>query len=185
MTNRRARPILISGPMIRALLEGRKTQTRQIIKPQPTTHQGWEEEPGWAWFWKNHDKGLLHSEFLDQCPYGKSGDLLWVREKSWQYGKWVKNGHTNAGRQKWKFRAANVCPFGEWVRFEPQPKIDRQEEGFQSRPSIFLPKWASRLTLEITEVRVQRSQEISKEDAIAEGASMRARCCGFTGRDDG
>lgn len=129
----KARPILFSAPMVRALLEGRKTQTRRIIKGH-----SFESHPYLADDWH------LNCEWL-KCPYGKPGDLLWVRETWFEYHHPHRAGY-----------AANQ-PMGR---------------GGKKRPSIFMPRWASRLTLELNDVRVERLQDISEADAYAEGVAI-------------
>jgi len=125
------RPILFSGPMVRAILEGRKTQTRRIVKPQPL-----------------RDRGVMafndgeHPQM--RCPYGKPGDRLWVRE-TW-------------------------CPDVEPYTF--RYKADGDEPLERWRPSIHIPRWASRITLEVVSVRVERLQNISEDDALAEGITL-------------
>lgn len=161
------RPILFSGAMVHAILEGRKTQTRRVIKPQPEYAQ--------------RDGRLLRLEeinpdlwptatarLLPSCPYGAKGHRLWVRE-TW---------------------AVRSLPSGLWVEYKadgdniPLPGPDEhdiRDEGGKVdlaryatpadhwRPSIHMPRWASRIDIEITGVRVERVQDISEEDAIAEG----------------
>jgi hypothetical protein len=135
----REKPILFSGPMVKAILEGRKTQTRRVIKPQPDYFEVMGQPISW-------DKGALNP------PYGKIGDRLWVRETF-----------------------ANL----PYLHPLPHHKISYRADGeiqmFGSekwKPSIFMPRWASRITLEVTGVRVERLQDISEEDAIAEGAPV-------------
>ena len=145
------RPILYQGAMVRAILDGRKTQTRRIIKSQ------WQMLP-----LENPD---YVREALAKCPYGQPGDRLWVKETHWRYGQWGKNGKTKSGKQKWKFHA-----FNNEARFTEQPKTSyRTICGWYKRPSIFMPHWASRITLEIAKVRVERLQDISGCDVLAEG----------------
>ncbi len=133
------RPIMFTGPMVRAILDGRKTQTRRVIRPQPR----WVGDPGIPFRTEDADpKGII------QCPYGKPGDQLWVRET------WAPNeGDVLAGKAF--YRADNNTIVERW------------------RPSIHMPRWASRITLEITKVRVERLQDISEEDAKAEGSAYR------------
>ena len=139
-------PIIFSGPMVRAILDGRKTQTRRVIKPQPEIV---DKEPRyrkntWA-LWSDkipkYKGGLIVS-----CPYGKPGDLLYVKE-TWR---------PIASSEQLLYRADiyNVMAWDEFGKWHP---------------SIHMPRWASRITLEITDVRVERVQEISEENAIAEG----------------
>lgn len=168
------RPILFSGAMVRAIQDGRKTQTRRPVKPQPTSGiDGWD----WSWptpgrnvtpgtrdYWRDDAKNPLSPCY---CPYGKPGDLLWVREahsigsdlrgqpilasalvdvpKTHMFGATtVKHPDAPAGSEHWCL---------QWKR----------------RPSIHMPRWASRITLQITGVRVERLNDCSAEDAIAEG----------------
>lgn len=131
-------PILFRGTMVRALIEGRKTQTRRIIKPQPERIDG-------ILHWKGE-------EILPEGTYRAKwtpGDRLWVRET------WAP--HADLPRHA-IYRAD---PGGDYQ--------DNVTEGFKWRPSIQMPRWASRLTLEVTAVRVEQLQHISDADAIAEG----------------
>jgi hypothetical protein len=135
------KPILFSGPMIRALLDGSKTQTRRIIRfddPMPTgtpTLMDNEDLIYWAW-------GPDH--YI--CPYGVPGDRLWVRET---------------------FRDEN--PEGSKNPSLVEFAAECRSDCMGWRPSIFMPRWACRLHLEITEVRVERLQDISESGAMAEG----------------
>jgi hypothetical protein len=157
----KARPILFSGPMVRALLAGTKAQTRRIVKPQPANDPAKHHpiEPycssGGAWNWVLAATGRGTGDPFP-CPYGVPGDLLWVRESMQrQPGGWAymaDGGDVMAHRNK----ALEVV---SWAH----------HYGGKSAPSIHMPRWASRLTLEITDVRVERLQDISEEDAEAEG----------------
>ena len=142
------RPILFSGPMVRAILNGSKTQTRRVVK-------------GMALEWLSPDMftpAFVASPENDMCPYGKVGDQLWVKEaiRAWTFidddgpcVEYVADGH--------------IHDDATWVW-----KRD-------SLPSMFMPKGLSRITLEIADVRVQRLQEISEADAVAEGVAEYAR----------
>lgn len=140
-----SRPILFSAPMVRALLAGRKTQTRRAIKPQPQPNGGRRltklapylcEDGRWNWVLAATGHGT-GDPFL--CPYGAPGDELWVRE-TWAQGLVACVYHADGTKvQRWQ-------------------------------PSIHMPRWASRITLRIEEVRIERLQDISEADAIAEGA---------------
>jgi hypothetical protein len=132
-------PILFSGEMVLAILEGRKTQTRRIVKGNPN--------------------GKI--PFTDElpCPYGLTGDTLWVREK-WnaqtQNGKW------------WHEVKREDRPLLNWAWTNPvKPAFD----GTPSRwlPSIHMPREASRITLKITQLRIEKLQSITHDEAIAEG----------------
>lgn len=153
------RPILFSAPMVRALLDGSKTQTRRVVKPQPPhdlqhrsvdAPDAFVAEGEHTWWAGNHTQGIYHSA---RCPYGQPGDRLWVRE-AWA-PKAIDPECTVAA-----YRATDDECKGPWT------------------PSIHMPRWASRLDLEITGVRVERLQDISEADAIAEGIERREDACG-------
>lgn len=146
------RPIIFSAPMVRAILEGRKTQTRRVVKwpikggsPKPLI----DVQPCLtAGMWKGGD-GDGWNAF--ECPYGKVGDRLWVRE-AWAW----------PGEEYVLFKATH-----EHIQREMQS--DPNNPQFTWKSPLFLPRWASRILLEIVSVRVERVQSISEEDAIAEG----------------
>jgi hypothetical protein len=151
------RPILFSAPMVRAILDGRKQQTRRVVKPQDSveTH---EDKSGVI------DVIHLHSPrcpgYCDYackfpCPYGAAGDRLWVRET------WSKAKSCNA--HDLFYRADGDRQYGK------QHALSYVEREDRWRPSIHMPRWASRITLELTGVRVERLQDISDDDAKAEG----------------
>lgn len=161
------RPMLMSAPMVRALLAGTKTQTRRVVKPPRSRPAFVLLDHGNGWWPYQSDDG--ESELCDDgmehpytCPYGKPGDRLWVREAfsgphcmdatdecvAVQPSKWGE------GSRIWYWADGNPT-HGDWTR---------------SRPSIHMPRWASRILLEVTAVRVERLQEISEADAKAEGA---------------
>ena len=131
------RPILFSAPMIRALLDGRKTQTRRILKPQPL--MGYTPDV-------TASKGVRFAK----------GDRLWVRETFSFDHRWTGLPPRDVQWEEPVWYWADGDPTdGDWTK----PK-----------PGIHMPRWASRLTLTVTDVRAQRLQEISEADAIAEGA---------------
>jgi len=159
------RPIIFSAPMIRAIQDGRKTQTRRIVKPQPEGHRINVEVCGDQLMvcFNEHEKGepCEYAPFA-RCPYGQPGELLWVRENGWE------RPHRTAkmmreGANTWKPYYYDADSLSRWDVEE------FKEWGFKRRPSIHMPRWASRITLEVTDVRVQRLQEISEADARAEG----------------
>lgn len=165
------RPILFSGEMVKAILEGSKTQTRRVVKPQPGEDGIFEPAmaPGSGALWK---KWAIKKDgkFIPlKCPYGKPGDRLWVRETHFLYGKWVKNGHTKIGRQKWKF--VHLDNTKAMYMDSPPDKIckGKKEIGWFKRPSIFMPRWASRIGGPIKDIRIERVGEITERDAGAEG----------------
>jgi hypothetical protein len=141
------RPILFSAPMVRAILAGRKTQTRRVVHERLYVETFESGRP------------LVRIEQSDQlfgesatrwarCPYGAPGSRLWVRER--------------------------------WACLDPASRTpviyatDRGPKDYRWRPSIHMPRWASRITLEVTNVRVERLQSITEEDARAEGVEVPA-----------
>jgi hypothetical protein len=150
------RPIIFSAPMVRAILDGRKTQTRRIItKPEFQVIDGNFYVP------KDH-RTLIPSDFaFCCCPYGVAGDRLWVRE-TWQVNKVYD---PLGARLIYQAMGGDVrgC-----VHYCADKHVDWAG---RKRPSIHMPRWASRITLEITKVRVERLQDISREDAISEGVA--------------
>lgn len=146
------RPILLSGDMVRAILDGRKTQMRRVVKPQPEiTLDDYGNGVIQTSQWKDDKRLSLRvwldgKGFNDFCPFGKVGDRLWVRET------WAPTKYPATENYVYK------------TGFDVKPSfIERWY------PSIHMPRQASRITLEITRVRVERLQDISEEDAIAEG----------------
>jgi hypothetical protein len=149
------RPILFSGPMVRAILDGTKTQTRRVMKLRngqymPPSEQ--KDPNGWR-------------QMLRLCPYGQPGDRLWVRE-AWR---------ATLGWDGCKPSEIVSCAP---IKFDADGTLSGQfdEEDLDDfgrlRPSMFMPRWASRIILEITGVRVERLQDISETDAKAEGAPL-------------
>jgi hypothetical protein len=176
------RPILFSGAMVRALLAGTKTQTRRPVKPQPIADAKFSG--GFYLPPKNRTEGAQISVEAPYvhivCPYGQPGDRLWVRE-SWQYADWTDDGypfigfHADAARllrdripEEWAMRVEDA-----WITLSAPANfdIDQRAADRRWRPSIHMPRWASRITLEITNVRVERLQDINEADSQAEGAT--------------
>ncbi len=163
-------PIIFTGESVRAILAGTKTQTRRIIKPSPVAGSG----VGGPWTWVTRtwgrscravagcaDTDAFAREMVQHCPYGKPGDQLWVRENGWEPRRPTEREFRD-GADTWRYTydadgvsAEDIKDFKAWK--------------WKRRPAIHMPRWASRLTLELTDVRVQRLQEISEEDACAEG----------------
>lgn len=163
-------PILFSSPMIRALDSGRKTQTRRIVNPQPMddARYGGVDRDGLHFWYRGFVYGKVR---LPQV-----GDRLWVRESYFQRGYWesVDTQRTRAGRQKWRFVSVDEeilfeAPIGEAVRLGRHAK-DPATVAWHKRLGRFMPRRYSRFTLTVTDVRVQRLQEITCADAVAEGA---------------
>lgn len=153
------RPILFSAAMVRAILAGKKTQTRRVCKKQP--RQVLE-----MLFW-DYAKGLSAGTcggvpqcYLDTCPYGQIGDQLWVRET---YAEVPKTAYANSNVFQ------KVSTSKEDKAFVYRACFDLSASAITWKPSIFMPRAASRILLEITAIRVERVQDISEHDAIAEG----------------
>ncbi|WP_407258120.1 ASCH domain-containing protein [Klebsiella quasipneumoniae] len=144
------RGMIFNGEMVRAILDGRKTQTRRPIKWKQTrfTEIG-EREDGSKWPWSEDAEHAC--DFWHPCPFGDVGDRIWVRETWNKYGGLL----TYRADHDWidDMRKETVCT-AKWV------------------PSIHMPRWASRILLEITDVRVERLNSISQEDAQAEGLEL-------------
>lgn len=164
------RPILFTGPMVRAILEGRKTVTRRVMKYQPhedasvtvgnynitVVDRHGEQQPGpeafGAW-WSDGERGCI-------SPHGQPGDRLWVREA------WAADAQVDAIAPRDLSQGEPIWyPADFSVR---QTGCSMISKG-RGRPSIHMPRWASRILLEITSVRVERLQDISEEQALAEG----------------
>lgn len=165
------RPILFKGDMVTAILDGRKTQTRRVVKPQLGTnpydkfvHVEATEQDGWYYWWDyicGPGSCDVDQEYrYIKCPYGKPGDELWVRETfSLPYhiqelGLKPSECHPELEVHYW---ADGDPESGDWT----WPK-----------PSIHMPRWASRIQLRVTDVHVERVQDISEEDAITEGVTV-------------
>ena len=151
------RPILFSAPMVRAILDGSKTQTRRVVKPTVkgckvgvyTTDRSKEIEL--CNFDPEDGDPVDGRAFV--CPYGQPGDRLWVRESLWN-----EDGD-------WNFSADDALVTGQSDRKDWL--LANGSKG--AIPSIHMPRWASRIMLEVVDVKVERAQEISEADAIAEG----------------
>ncbi|KJP07362.1 hypothetical protein ACK6TC_20005 [Enterobacter hormaechei] len=167
MTKITERGMIFNGEMVRALLDGRKTQTRRVMKPQP---EPCPAPRGGHWWPSNVFKTMLHVEeemqngkggwgglVGDACLFGDVGDRIWVRET------WAEAG---ASAPDLKLYRANY-PAHVPTHFENVPPA----EDVRWTPSIHMPRWASRILLEITDVRVEQLNDISEEDARSEGIS--------------
>lgn len=181
LTPIKSRPILFSAPMVNAILNGSKTQTRRIVKPQPSTEAthfnfnptSWPKSPWCARF--RIDTEIEQYEITDgyKCPYGKVGDRLWVRE-TWvettninRLDPWPNRPHMiNDADEDYVMSAYIYRADGEWQWCDEDGS---STERSYWKPSIFMPRPVSRILLEITDIRVERLQDISDEDAVAEG----------------
>lgn len=173
------RGMIFNAEMVRAILAGRKTQTRRIMAPQP--------EPcprGGHWWPSNVFKTMLHVEdemqngkggwgglVGDACPFGDVGDRIWVRE-TFQGPLFNYEQMDEYLEDSSKFEKPEFCQYAAdgGHRPEYQDADDNLRHGW--RPSIHMPRWASRILLEITDVRVERLNAISQEDAQAEGMEL-------------
>ena len=175
-TATRERPIVFSGPMVQAILDGRKTQTRRLVKPQPPDPDAVKKLAGGGYGWWNPEGSerfvvtgpvwavrCIGPDVANKgitCPYGRPGDRLWVRE-TWAARECREYDPSGAfsmgtGEQEILYRAGG-------------PGGGKGEPDYGWKSSIHMPRWASRITLELTGVRVERLQDISEEDANAEG----------------
>lgn len=145
------KPILFSGPMVRAILEGRKTMTRRIMKPQPV--DGTWKHPRIKMGYFKCESGDRPSVFGAYVP----GDTLWVRE-TWSYATGPNRDEPDDPEHH------KIIYREQWVRENPDINLDGCW-----KPSIFMPRFAARISLRVTDVRVERLQDITEEDAIAEG----------------
>lgn len=180
-------PILYSTPMVQAIDENRKNQTRRTkglenINKNPDMYQyngnlnAFGEKPIdklYHWFEEIDADGNPNEMCTNiKCPYGQVGDVLWVKETHFQFGIWMKNGRTKTGKQKWKFVRDKTFTS---VAYKDKPPVlilnntNRQMLGWFVRSSLFMPKEACRFFLKITNIRCERLHDISEKDAISEG----------------
>lgn len=163
------RGILFSGRLVRRLLVNAKTQTRRIVKPQPHRVSDHFERldriplripDGWQWrsLYASDQHGGFAESLAWHCPYGRPGDRLWVKEN---FRLRADQDHQPPREDWWKS--------GAWYDADGVTPSGCGGGAGKLRPSIFMPRWASRITLEIVRVRVERLQDITPEDVIAEG----------------
>lgn len=160
-TAAKERPILFSAPMVRAILEGRKCQTRRVVKHDPSMPNYFPlaHVDGTVGAFFSSADSIVDGVTLQKmwCPYGKPGDLLWVRETWKPVVRSIGNSRVYYAADK---------SYREDERAGPLWTFER---GNRLRPSIHMPRWASRITLRVTNVRVERVRGISEVDAKAEG----------------
>ncbi|EMF20553.1 hypothetical protein [Citrobacter freundii] len=183
------RGMIFNGEMVRAILDGRKTQTRRIMKVQPSdgfhpTHNGYDLDLNAHWYTPGvvDKNGYLQPAKKDvfgvadenegyTCPFGAVGDRIWVRET--YQGPLFDYEHMESYLEdSSKFEKPEFCVYR--ADGNPAPEFYDADDNLHCgwRPSIHMPRWASRLTLEITGVRVERLNSISQEDAQAEGMEL-------------
>ncbi|KTB99481.1 hypothetical protein AO387_21285 [Pseudomonas syringae ICMP 11168] len=161
MSQAKERPILFSAPMVRAILSGQKTATRRALKVQPHVDASGNFCVGGANYGQDiYGKPVTKHFVRSDCPYGQPGDRLWVRE-AWQADAQVDEV------------APRELSHGEPIRYPADGASRRTGCSMitpgKTRPSIHMPRWVSRTLLEITDVRVERLQDISEAQALDEG----------------
>ncbi|MFG0465587.1 morphogenetic protein [Pseudomonas putida] len=181
MSQAKERPMLFNGPMASAVLDGRKTVTRRVVSARSLKEIGYGVQLG-----ECHElpaDGKVHPNsagyYADLCPYGQPGDLLWGRESFWQAGEWTSS-YPEGDCDKWNgsrrihYRADGEPP-NEPNRHYPRALRNGSHSAadpdriWRARPSIHMPCWASRILLEITEVRIELLQHITIGQICKEG----------------
>lgn len=177
------RPILFSAPMVNIIIQGRKTQTRRRIAdfqqieenddkehvkkyPNMRFMAGGQKDPRYGFLFFASTAEKIATEYLpSHCPYGKPGDRLWVREThAYIWPSEQEPEDIKECRIEYRADTNGYCLPGQW------PDDMRDDDDCPKwKPSIHMPRWASRINLEITNIRVERLQDISKEDAVSEG----------------
>ncbi len=186
----KSRQILFNTDMVQAILPGKKTQTRRMsglnhINENPDDWQfEWMDyscKKEWCFTQKStiNEESLKNRDFVQEqikCPYGKValGDELYVRETFYAVGYWAKDGWTKTWRQKYKFIDLTLRDGHQYIYKADETAVFTEKQfsrtvGWYKRNSIFMPRAASRITLNITNIRVERLNDISYEDAKAEG----------------
>ncbi|EAB1980457.1 hypothetical protein M1Y80_002305 [Salmonella enterica subsp. enterica serovar Hadar] len=160
--------MIFNAEMVNAILSGRKTQTRRPIKWKQTRFtEIAERDDGSLWPWaEDCERG---GDIWFACPFGEVGDRIWVRE-TWQ----VIHDHIDeSSHVEYRTYAPSIPKekdrYWHTVYAEHFGDESREDRGFPWRPAIHMPRWASRITLEITDVRVERLRDLSEEDAKSEG----------------
>lgn len=182
------RPILFSASMVRAILDGKKTQTRRVVKSSRANNaELWRRFGDEPLLWESlvkGENGAYEHDWFTKCPYGTVGDQLWLRE-SWRIGAWNKDesklciDYCDGPRLEWiKIKEGFVKYWEQSTHDAHKSEHKETGNGFKWkpgespcrwRPSIHMPRWASRINLLIKSIRVERLNEISEDDAKAEG----------------
>ncbi|MGQ5834489.1 morphogenetic protein [Serratia sp. IR-2025] len=174
------RPVIFNSEMVRAILDGRKTQTRRVMAVQPESNQfgllritdSTKRSDIGKYHWaESNATGTHQRSALFSCPFGQVGDRLWVRETF--QGPLIPEDELSEylGANPDKFQSPAYCEYAADGGAKPEYVDSDENTRYGWRPSIHMPRWASRITLEITGVRVERLQDISETDAIAEGGT--------------
>ncbi|MCT8874164.1 hypothetical protein [Shewanella xiamenensis] len=177
------RPIIFNTEMVRAILDGRKTQTRRPMNPQPKPDT--ETSKGGNWFPCAAFQSMVHVEDFkdplwrgmasDACPICSVGDQLYVRETWYQKGCYCMPMWDGADAEDAFWSGTNQAKYFASDRIE---KVSHKfgEYFWRKRPSIHMPRWAARIILEVTDIRVERLNDISEQDAIKEGCNAIEGC---------
>ncbi|EPR2495279.1 hypothetical protein SN05_01907 [Serratia marcescens] len=173
------RPVIFNSEMVRAILDGRKTQTRRVMAVQPESNQfgllritdSTKRSDIGKYHWaESNATGTHQRSALFSCPFGQVGDRLWVRE-AYQGPLFNFDQMETYLEDTSKFERPEFCEYRADGGKTPEYYDADDNLRFGWKPSIHMPRWASRITLEITGVSVERLQDISEEDAIAEGGT--------------
>ena len=173
------RPVIFNSEMVRAILDGRKTQTRRVMAVQPESNQfgllritdSTKRSDIGKYHWaESNATGTHQRSALFSCPFGQGGDRLWVRE-AYQGPLFNFDQMETYLEDTSKFERPEFCEYRADGGKTPEYYDADDNLRFGWKPSIHMPRWASRITLEITGVSVERLQDISEEDAIAEGGT--------------
>jgi hypothetical protein len=182
-------PILFSTAMSQAILEGKKSQTRRLVKfrnkhwrlSYEANEEGRKDLDAFGVLDKQGNLiELMESvpatlDELNLCPYGQPGDVLWARETHYAWGYWVQEGTTEKGKPAWTFKDFTREDQKGQYHYETNPpkiiceKRSAKKVGWYRRPSIFMPYDAARIWLQKEITKVEKACDISREDAIAEG----------------
>ncbi len=170
------KPIIFNTEMVRAILDGKKNQTRRVIKLRdgslPQDDEMSMDENGKVITVMDFSKDFPQWRER-KCPYGGPGDKLWVRETFWHYGAWEQYIDDKGKKRKRFIHFSNEDIYLQYYQENPhKPQVQFDLTGradWHKRPSIYLPKKYSRITLEVKDVRVERVQDIADEDAMKEG----------------
>ncbi|MFZ6774705.1 hypothetical protein ACO0LB_18545 [Undibacterium sp. SXout7W] len=179
------KPILFNGAMVRAVLDGSKTHTRRAMKPQLLYGDVCGLFPSW-YLPTAQGSGILYPNgkdtILAMCHHGRPGDHLWVRETFYAYGRWVTRYSEKKKRDEWHFIDMTVECDRAYQYAADNPDVPLATDrggalpGWYKRHAIFMPRAVSRIQLEIIGIRVERLQDISEADSVAEGIRISSDC---------
>lgn len=165
-------PISMTPVTLAATRAGRKTQTRRVINLRGDRISDLFSNDGKANGVWNFDTEKFHNRKVN-CRYGAPGDILYVKESVYAYGKWHKNGTTATGRQKWIFKDSTLKSGREYKYADNAPEkilsALSEKVGWYLRPGIYMPRRAARIFLETVDIRSEPLQNITEADAVAEG----------------